>query len=126
MNATTSKGVTIQVQVLPDLDDAFKEIIDHGFPPDMFDDDDNGGHDENCWFYVGECDEIAKFWIASSDDSNPTGRRKVYLCPKHFALRLHNIIDTVTRSSWFDEQHTPSQRRAAFQTYFLEWGRIGL
>jgi hypothetical protein len=99
------------------------DIIDE--PPHFFDDDNGGGGDgESCDFRLYECDADAKYWISARDANSPDGIRKTYYCPRHFALRLHNIINEVTHNTWFAEQKTVSQRRSAFQTYFVDWGEI--
>lgn len=92
-------------------------------PPRLFDDE-HGGGGENCGFNLHECNADAKYWISSRDADSPDGIHKTFFCPRHFALRLHNIINEVTHNKWFAEQKTVSQRRAAFQTYFIDWGEI--
>lgn len=93
------------------------------FPP-LFDDDDRHDGGENCDFALWDCPADPKYWISVSEKDKPDGAHKRFYCPRHFALRLHNIIDEVTHNTWFDEQPNPASRRAAFQTYFLDWGRI--
>lgn len=93
------------------------------FPP-LFDDDDRHDGGENCDFALWDCPADPKYWISVSEKDKPDGTHKRFYCPRHFALRLHNIIDEVTHNTWFDEQPNPASRRAALQTYFLDWGRI--
>ncbi|PLS25157.1 hypothetical protein BLI708_11145 [Bifidobacterium imperatoris] len=105
-----------------EFDDSFDDIIHGGF----FDDDDHGGGNEGCFFPLGECDQTAKFWLTIASASDPDGQYKFFFCPRHFALRLHLILDATRRNVYFDELNTPAQIRAVFQSYFLDWGRIGL
>lgn len=108
------------VMTRQEVDDEFDDIIGNGFYDD---DDDRGPGDESCGFYVGECDEMAKFWLKVQDEESEDGYRKFYFCPRHFALRLHLIIDAVRRNVFFDEQTTPAQIRDVMHSYFLGWGR---
>lgn len=119
MPATTAPAALTMVTT-PQTDDEFDDIIING---GFFDDDDRGGGDESCGFYIGECDEMAKFWLKVPDEESEDGYRKLYFCPRHFALRLHLIIDAVHRNVFFDEQTTPAQIRDVMYSYFLGWGR---
>ena len=110
------------VMTQKEFDDSFDDIIHGGFEED----DDHGGGDEDCCPPIGECDQTPKFWLAMPDDTKPDGRIKRFFCPRHFALRLHLILDATRRNVFFDEQATPAQIREVFQSYFLDWGRIGL
>ena len=109
------------VMTQEEFDDSFDDIIHGGFEED---DGHRGG--ETCWPPIGECDQTPKFWLALPDDTKPDGRIKQFFCPRHFALRLHLILDATRRNVFFDEQATPAQIREVFQSYFLDWGRIGL
>ncbi|KFI93316.1 hypothetical protein BISA_1402 [Bifidobacterium saguini DSM 23967] len=117
--ATTAMTITMTQE---EFDDSFDDIIHGGF----FDDDDHGGGNESCFFPLGECDQTAKFWLAIASESDPDGQYKFFLCPRHFALRLHLILDATRRNVYFDELNTPAQIREVFQSYFLDWGRIRL
>ncbi|KAB7790036.1 hypothetical protein [Bifidobacterium leontopitheci] len=97
-------------------DDGFDDIIRGGY----FDDDGDGPHDENCQFYIGECDELARFWVIGSKSKD-----KQFYCPKHFAMLLHDIVDAMAHNPAFAELKTPAQRRNMLHTFFLEWGRTG-
>lgn len=119
MTATTVATVTATQE---EVDDSFDDIIRDGF----FDDDDRGGGGESCCFPIGECDQTPKYWLAIADRGKPDGRYKLYFCPRHFALRLHLILDATSRNVYFDEQSTPAQVRGVFHSYFLAWGRIGM
>lgn len=103
------------------VDGFFDDIINHGYR----DDDDGGGGREGCCFHIGECYEDAKFWIAVTDNKAENGRRKVFFCPRHFALYLHLVIEALRRNVYFDELTTTSQIREVVHSYFLEWDRIG-
>lgn len=109
------------VMTQEEFDDSFDDIIHGGFEED----DDHGGG-ETCCPPIGECDQTPKFWLALPDDTKPDGRIKRFFCPRHFALRLHLILDATRRNVFFDEQATPAQIREVFQSYFLDWGRVGL
>ncbi|KAB8287106.1 hypothetical protein DSM100688_1881 [Bifidobacterium ramosum] len=107
---------TLSVEGREQIEDDFDDIIHGGY----FDEDDDGPHDEFCQFYIGECDQIARFWLVTSRN----GEKRFY-CPKHFALILHDIVDAMAHSTYFAAQQTPAQRRDVFHTFLIEWGRFG-
>lgn len=118
MPVMTAPTVLTQVMSQQQVNDEFDDIINNGF----FGDDDGGDGDESCQFHIGECDETAKFWLSLTDQD--TGESvKYFFCPRHFALRLHLIIDAVRRNVFFDEQTTPAQVRSVVHSYFSGWGR---
>lgn len=119
MAAITSATV---VMTQDEFNDKFDDIIHGGVPSE----DDRGRGEESCFFHIGECDKSAKFWLSVADENEESGQSKYYFCPRHFALRLHLIIEAIHRNVYFDEQSNPSQIRGVLQSYILSWGRIGL
>lgn len=109
-------STSLSIEESKRIKDEFDDIIHW----DYFEQDDGEPHDEGCQFYIGECDQIARFWLTTSNNKN-----KQFYCPKHFALILHDIIDAVAHSAYFAELQTPAQRRNMIHTFLVEHGRTG-
>ena len=121
--ATASPATAVRVRTTlsdeatpQECDDEFYDIIHGGY----FGDDDGRPHDEGCEFYIGECDELARFWVLTSRSDE-----KRYYCPKHFALLLHDIIDALSCAESFADVNEIAPRREVVHTFIIEWGRTG-
>lgn len=92
-------------------------------PLELFEEPD--GDDESCDYEYDDCPNKVEYWVSPWRlEGNDKWNRRYY-CPKHFALRLHSIINDMHSDQWISGQENRAKRREAIHTYFFKWGRIG-
>lgn len=119
----TAKDTMTTLETIASTDfTVFDDIFD-GFVP-LGDEDDRGGGDESCDSLYEECDQSAKYYIMYAD---PRGRQdnyhKLYFCPRHYAQRLHFILDSMRTNNDMkdlDDEGT----RFAIRAYVTGYGPI--
>ncbi|KAB5607388.1 hypothetical protein [Bifidobacterium jacchi] len=123
--ATADARTSMHVYDMPSSgdDDDFDDIINDGYR-----DDDGRPHDETCEYAFAECPQRARFWLKNLQERQDGTYKEIkqFYCPRHFALRLHEIIDANATSHLYESLGTPAQRRDLMHLFYESWGRTGI